>query len=107
MTSSSFIGCPALAAQPDDDCSAEAPHGEQPAGTQRGPHRSAIPADSGVVVVAQQPQAIDRRADPIAGGFDQSVLELALGKVDARNIARDPAGGRYQQDARRMRILSA
>ena len=60
-------------------------------GAQAGQHRSAVAAGGRIVVVAEQQELIDRRADAVLRRFHEAELEVARGELDAEEVARDDA----------------
>ena len=67
--------------------------------------REAVAAGHRVVVIAVEQQRVDRRADLSRRRLDDAEAQIARSVFDAEQILRQPAVGREDDDAARMRVL--
>src|SRR5437867_991849 len=60
-----------------------------PAQTDRPQDREGVPPRRGIVVVAEQQELVDRRADPVARGFHETQSKIARRKIDSVEVSGD------------------
>ena len=95
----------AIAPEADRQEREERQHGQDSAQADQAEHGRAVFTRRRVVVVTEQQEVVDRRADALLGRFDQAEPEVARRELDAVEVFRDVSFRRQHLDGGAVREL--
>src|SRR6266705_2362140 len=88
-----------------EDEAAEPERGDRTESAPESLDRRGIPPGRGIVMKAEEQQALDGGCNTIACSVEQAFAQLVRREIDAEEIARDAASRRDNDDAGRVQVL--